>query len=77
MTKPSEGTQSAVAINEAMDVRELHGPDAVDSILSDFTDLELVPIPEDAERAKLRRAGFVVDQPSARQALRDEQKGVA
>lgn len=77
MTKPSEGTASSQRLNAAIDVRELHGPEAVDSILSDFTDLELVPIEEDAERAKLRRAGFVVDQPSARQALRDELKGDA
>jgi hypothetical protein len=74
MTKPSEGTASAVAINTGLDVRELHGADAVDSILSDFTDLELEPIPEDEHQAKLRRAGLTVEE-SARHALRAEVKG--
>lgn len=57
-----------------LEVTELSGEEAAEAI-SDFAGLALVPIEEDAERAKLRRAGFVVDQPSARQALRDELKG--
>ena len=60
--KTSEGTTSAIAINDAIDVRELHGAEAVDSILSDFTDLALVPIDEDAEFRRLRGAGMTVDQ---------------
>lgn len=55
MNKVSEGTKSAQAINEAIDVRELSGEDAAEA-LSDFAGLELVPIPEDAEREKLKAA---------------------
>jgi hypothetical protein len=62
MTKQSEGVTSAIAINDAIDVRELHGAEAVDSILSDFSDLELDPIPEDQFRQKLQRAGLTVEQ---------------
>lgn len=72
----SEGMASATRINAAMEVREITGEEAAEAI-SDFAGLELVPITEDADRAKLRRAGLVVDQPSARQVLRDELKGVA
>ena len=71
----SEGTVSAQAINAAMEVRELRGEEAAEAI-SDFAGLELLPIPEDEQRAKLRRAGFSVDE-SARHALREEQKGGA
>jgi hypothetical protein len=69
--KPSEGTESSQRLNAAIDVRELHGPDAVDSILSDFTDLELEPLPEDEQR---RRASPTF-QESQRHALRAELKG--
>ena len=62
MKPVSEGTKSAQAINAALEVRELQGEEAVDSILSDFTDLELVPIPDDADFRRLRRAGMTVDQ---------------
>lgn len=71
----SEGTASAQAINAAMEVRELQGEEAAEAI-SDFAGLELLPIPEDEQRARLRRAGFSVDE-SARHALREEQKGGA
>lgn len=71
----SEGTASAQAINAAMEVRELQGEEAAEAI-SDFAGLELLPIPEDEQRTRLRRAGFSIDE-SARRALRDEQKGGA
>ncbi len=67
----SEGTASSQRLNDAIDVRELHGPEAVDSILSDFTDLELEPLPEDEQR---RRASPTF-QESQRHALRAELKG--
>lgn len=57
----SEGTRSAQAINAAIDVRELSGEEAAEAI-SDFAGLELVPIDDDAEFRRLRRAGMTVDQ---------------
>ncbi len=65
--KPSEGTASSQRLNTAIDVRELHGPEAVDSILSDFTDLELVPLEQDPKQPTF--------QESQRHALRAEMKG--
>lgn len=67
MKPPSEGTASAQAINAAIDVRELHGPEAVDSILSDFADLEPVPMEQDPKQPTF--------QESQRHALRAEMKG--
>lgn len=70
MTKPSEGTQSAIAINAAIDARELYGEEAAEAI-SDFAGLELVPLDEDEQR---RRASPTF-QESQRHALRAELKG--
>lgn len=70
MSKPSEGTQSAIAINAAIDVRELTGDEAAEAI-SDFAGLELVPLTEDEQR---RRASPTF-QESQRHALRAEMKG--
>lgn len=66
----SEGTQSAIAINAAIDVRELQGEEAAEAI-SDFAGLELEPLPEDEQR---RRASPTF-QESQRHALRAEMKG--
>jgi hypothetical protein len=51
---------------DGLDVQELHGRAAVDSILSDFTNLELQPIPQDAMREQLRRAGLTLADRGAR-----------
>ena len=70
MNTKSEGTQSAIAINAAIDVRELQGEEAAEAI-SDFAGLELVPLDEDEQR---RRASPTF-QESQRHALRAELKG--
>lgn len=70
--KPSEGATSAQAINDAIDARELFGEEAAEAI-SDFAGLELVPIDEDEEARRLRRAGMTVDQARI---VTDFQKGI-
>lgn len=52
---------------QSVEVSELHGPEAVDSILSDFTDLTLVPMEQDPKQPTF--------QESQRHALRAEMKG--
>lgn len=62
----------AASTTQPVEVRELQGEEAEQALVTDFGELTLVPIEQDAWRTKLQRAGLSDNAPSERSALRAE-----